>query len=441
MAKLISRASKRARRKFRNSSHTGRYTLENKTKTKIILSKDVIIEAKKIESEIDIFIGPPVADNVILKFRKHLSLECRDYLSLPMEFSGSKDFEEDDAEIVAQPGDISFHLEDIQQVSETDNVAPFAHLLASPGQHPKFALSQYSDTEADAMRMANILIRHRMGQAQKSQLCLSSEYFIKRSFRQKLVNIPTKTTFLCYHCCRVLQKNRFAKGQISGEYLPGHAKPYKRFCISCGIQNGKFKPGNHVTIHGWLFQFCKMCSIPTLGRFCTRCNTCSSCLGFDENFRPKSNRCPRCKVKTFRIHADLRSSKLLQNLEQLMYKSRAFINVLASCGCDLCMGLIREKWTIQPHPMDLVQQELQFEIYHFSQISRIHPTALSKEWQPAIFRIDKFRNVIELGYEDPVLNVVHNMKASRVCYLRKYGSASELMLHMESSSSFVTDGS
>lgn len=188
------------------------------------------------------------------------------------------------------------------------------------------------------------------------------EYLMKRSYSRELVDIPVKGAFLCYHCYRILRKNRFAKGQVSGECLPAHARPYKRFCISCGIHNGRFKPGNQVIIDEWPFRFCKMCSIPTLGKFCTQCNTCSSCLGFDEYSRPQSNTCPRCKIKTFRVHANSRNSRLLQTLQELLYQSRAFINVLDSCGCDSCMDLVREKCTLQPRPMDLVQQALQFEI-------------------------------------------------------------------------------
>lgn len=48
---------------------------------------------------------------------------------------------------------------------------------------------------------------------------------------------------------------------------------------------------------------------------------------------------------------------------------------------------------------------------------------LSKQWQPGIIRIDKCRNTVELGYVNPVLNTVSDMKASGICFLKKYGSS------------------
>lgn len=355
--------------------------------------------------------------------------------SLFQSYLGSRQYWRQGIDLInARPGEVSFEFKDALHVSKqkflNSSGSPY-HLNPQDLDEAMVYFRYDRQISLSSFEVIKKLICHRDTQSLKPTLRLSSNYLTRHSSKHRMVNWPGKTDFLCYRCCRVLPRNRFAKGQVSGECLPGHTKPYKRFCISCGIQSGKFKPGNQININGCPFRFCQACSIPTFGKFCTQCSTCVSCLGFDEYTPPQSNTCPRCKVKTLRVHGNPPIPKLLRELKEWIYKTRAFINVLAACGCGSCMELVRKKWTLQPRPVDFVQQGLQFEIYHFSQVSALRPRAYSKHWQPAVIRYDHNRGVVELGFEEPALNVVHDIEGSNICQVDRCGSSIELIRQME----------
>jgi hypothetical protein len=286
-----------------------------------------------------------------------------------------------------------------------------------------------SASKIGAYAIAKVIIYHRLRAMSSSSLRLPRQYFQQRVSAQNTTKLSTKQSFLCYHCSRVLPRNRFAKGQLSGKCLPGHAQPYKRFCIACGIKNGKFKPGNQATVQGCPFRFCGECLGLSLGRFCTRCNTCSFCLGFWEFSRPRKATCPDCRVRTLRIHTDTHTSGFLQDLEELICQARALINILASCSCIKCSELIEWMWTMQPKPMDLVQRGIQFEIYHFYRLDDPWLPGMLTCWPNAIVRIDD-DGIVRVGFANALLNVLSELEQSSVCYLELCGSAAELIRHV-----------
>lgn len=231
--------------------------------------------------------------------------------------------------------------------------------------------------------------------------------------------------FICYYCSRALRRDRFAKRQMSREFLPGHANALKRFCIDCGIKNKRFKPGNQITIHGLPFRICQDCSIPTLGRFCTQCNTCGSCLGQGEYSGPSNAKCPRCDHKTLRLHVDQHCRELLGNIDEQIPQVRALVNILGACMCEDCSRCMVEL-TMKPKPMDIVQQGLQYEVYHFSQIGKLRLSQIPQHWAPAIVR-EVGGNNMRIGFEDPRLNLAEGTKIPKTCYLKECGSAEQLV--------------
>lgn len=237
---------------------------------------------------------------------------------------------------------------------------------------------------------------------------------------------PTlRDKLICYYCSRVLRRDRFAKRQVSGEFLPGHANALKRFCIDCGVKNKTFKPGNQITIHGLPFRICHDCSIPTLGRFCTQCNTCGSCLGQREYSGPSNAKCPRCDHKTLRLHVEQHYRELLGNLDEQIHQLRALVNMLGACKCEDCSRCMDEL-TMKPKPMDIVQQGLQYEVYHFSQIGKLRLSQIPQHWAPAIVR-EVGGNNMRIGFEDPRLNLAEGTKIPKTCYLKECGSAEQLV--------------
>jgi hypothetical protein len=250
----------------------------------------------------------------------------------------------------------------------------------------------------------------------------------RKPFRPSKDTLAAKQKFLCYSCSRTLPRSRFAKRQLSGDYLPRHAQPHKRFCIDCGIKDRIFKPGNEITVHGCAFRLCSTCSIPTLGRFCRDCNTCGSCLGLREHTGPPTSKCPRCDLKTLRNHTDPRTTSLLQDLEESIYRARALINILWACGCDNCCELV-DNMEMQPRPMDLVRQGGQFEIYHFSQIGKLQISEIPNHWAPAIVRFGK-DGVARVGFEDPYFNVLDLSAQAKVCCVKECGEQ-ELLRRVE----------
>jgi hypothetical protein len=284
--------------------------------------------------------------------------------------------------------------------------------------------------------IAKTIIHHQLGQVNQSSKQLDSQYLERYASKQKDTMLLAKQSFLCYHCMRVLPRSRFAKGQLSGACLPRHQHPYRRFCIACGIKNGTFKPGNQITIHGCPFCYCKKCSIPTFGRFCTQCNTCGSCLGLEEYARPPKATCRDCGVKKLRVHADFYRSSLFHDFEELIHEARTLINILSSCGCIACVELIDKNWKIQPNPMDIVRQGLQFEIYHFSYIGRLQIINRFINWPPAIIRRDH-NGIVRVGFADPILNELvgeYHRGSSSVCYSKECGSVAEMSKRLSEAS-------
>ena len=48
---------------------------------------------------------------------------------------------------------------------------------------------------------------------------------------------------VCYTCYSELPRERFTRGQITGNRSYGHGKAGRRFCIECGLKAGKWVPG------------------------------------------------------------------------------------------------------------------------------------------------------------------------------------------------------
>jgi hypothetical protein len=118
----------------------------------------------------------------------------------------------------------------------------------------------------------------------------------------------------------------------------------------------------------------------------------------------------------------------LQVFEELIHEARALITILNSCGCEACVELIDKNWRIQPKPMDIVRQGLQFEIYHFSYIGKLGVKNDHVTWPPAIIRRDQ-NGIVRVGFEEPIPVMLYDgyyWGSSSVCYLKECGSVAEM---------------
>lgn len=280
----------------------------------------------------------------------------------------------------------------------------------------------------DDPRTPKSILHHRIWHFRQSLQKLDIQRLRRGTANQQHIMDRSRKAFLCYQCTRVLPATRFAKGQLSGECLPGHSHPYKRFCIACGIQQGLYKFGNRITIQDYPFHLCRSCKIPAFGRFCTQCHTCGSCLGLTEYTVHVRAKCPHCGIKKLRVHPEARYLTQLQEIEQLIFQARALINLLYFCGCETCIGWIDQTWKMQPKPTDLVRQGLQLEMYHFSYIGRLRVVSNQFTWPPAIVRKDHNGTAVRVGFEDPQANVHPEtyLQATGICYSQAFRSVADM---------------
>lgn len=105
--------------------------------------------------------------------------------------------------------------------------------------------------------------------------------------------------FACYECCRVIPATSFAQGQpetvirhADGRMSHDDGRPYldpgtqrvspHRFCITCGVDRGFYRPGDQIMVAGTELWFCR-CLIMHV-----------------KNMSPQSShRCERCGEQCF----------------------------------------------------------------------------------------------------------------------------------------------
>lgn len=87
------------------------------------------------------------------------------------------------------------------------------------------------------------------------------------------------TELACFSCTNVLPRDSFANPQTKmerGRYGTAEEQAH-RFCVLCGMNKGKYNPGDLV-VQGENVRFiCHHCKILRDGRFCKLCAICSHC--------------------------------------------------------------------------------------------------------------------------------------------------------------------
>ena len=66
-------------------------------------------------------------------------------------------------------------------------------------------------------------------------------------------------SLVCYACYSELPRERFLRSQITGNRSYGHGQARRRFCIACGLKQGKWVPGTCFNRHNGGLIVCVSC--------------------------------------------------------------------------------------------------------------------------------------------------------------------------------------
>lgn len=85
--------------------------------------------------------------------------------------------------------------------------------------------------------------------------------------------------FACFLCLKVLPRNRFADRQTKSPRGRDGAQQRLRYCIDCGVSQGRYCPGSMIVQRDNKRILCRQCKQLKGGRFCEFCAFCSDCYG------------------------------------------------------------------------------------------------------------------------------------------------------------------
>ena len=87
-------------------------------------------------------------------------------------------------------------------------------------------------------------------------------------------------SFACFSCLNLKPQTAFTMTQVHSANGKGHPHTYKRYCLECGIRDGKYKPSALLRMAGYASTVKVLCggcaSVQTY--YCSRCLCCSGCI-------------------------------------------------------------------------------------------------------------------------------------------------------------------
>ena len=93
--------------------------------------------------------------------------------------------------------------------------------------------------------------------------------------------------YACFTCLRVRPMTVFPASQLGAKTSKSGAYSCGRFCLDCGVENRKFKPGTLLIIAGDESHpkvFCGSCST-IQSYFCGQCHWCVACIARTKAFK------------------------------------------------------------------------------------------------------------------------------------------------------------
>ena len=103
---------------------------------------------------------------------------------------------------------------------------------------------------------------------------------VKRYLHEVELRSRHRDSYACFTCLRVRPMTAFTASQLGAKTRSNNAYAYERFCLDCGIENKRFKPGTILIIAGDQSHprvFCGSCST-VQSYFCGRCHWCAACI-------------------------------------------------------------------------------------------------------------------------------------------------------------------
>ena len=102
-----------------------------------------------------------------------------------------------------------------------------------------------------------------------------------------------RDSYACFTCLRVRPMTAFTASQLGSKTgSRNSAYSYGRFCLDCGIENKRFKPGSLIVLAGDQSHprvLCSSCSI-IQAYFCSKCHWCAACIARTRAFKASWSR-------------------------------------------------------------------------------------------------------------------------------------------------------
>lgn len=96
-----------------------------------------------------------------------------------------------------------------------------------------------------------------------------------------------RENYACFTCLRVRPMTAFTVSQLGTKTSRNGAYTSGRFCLDCGVENKRFKPGSVLDIAGGESHrkvFCGSC-LTVQSYFCSRCHWCAACIARTKSFK------------------------------------------------------------------------------------------------------------------------------------------------------------
>lgn len=98
--------------------------------------------------------------------------------------------------------------------------------------------------------------------------------------------------YACFTCLRVRSMTAFTITQLGAKTSKNGAYSGGRFCLDCGVENKRFKPGTVLIIAGDESHprvLCDSC-LTVQSYFCGKCHWCAACIARTKSFRTSWSR-------------------------------------------------------------------------------------------------------------------------------------------------------
>lgn len=103
-----------------------------------------------------------------------------------------------------------------------------------------------------------------------------------------------RENYPCFSCLSIKPKTHFTRAQISKDYSKIGRLELERYCLDCGVENKKFKPGTLLEIPGGsrlqksqMKVFCAACT-SVQAYFCGKCHWCAGCIATLQSWTARS---------------------------------------------------------------------------------------------------------------------------------------------------------